>query len=67
MLYVNTNAIADALGVAPGTVATWAREGVFPGARIARGRWAIPTHEAEAFVKERLSSQERGDDGVESG
>ncbi len=57
-MYVNTNAIADALGVTPATVAAWARDGFFPGARILRNKWAIPTDQAEAFVGQRLDEED---------
>lgn len=62
MLYVNTNAIGDALGVTPATVSRWARDGLFPGARIVRNKWAVPLDQAQAFIGERLGQDEAEDE-----
>ncbi len=47
---VSTTDLAEELGVTPETVTRWIMDGRLRGAFKRRGRWRIPTEEAEAFA-----------------
>ena len=55
---VSTADLAKELGRTPETVVRWIREGRFHGAVRRRGRWCIPTEEAEAFAEVYERAQE---------
>ena len=56
---LSTSEAADALGVEPKTIANWAADGRFPGAKKTspkRGRWRIPSRDVHAFFGEKNGS-----------